>query len=323
MHLEVSSNVEKKNIKELTSHEVNEISSLNNMRGLNIVSIIQKCFGCKYDTNAKYLISIQGSSSSGKSTLAHSIYKILMQSGIECLLLQLDGYYKTTENKIKGYDFDNPAALDWSKIRNVLKAVENGDQFLPLYEYSFVTKISVGPIMTRNNNPSVIIVEGIYAFNCINSKVFNIEEFDPTNSDKIIENEYIESKIKSQFKVLKVCLTLCKDKSLAVRIGRDVLQRNKTREEAIEQFNNQVWPATQKWVNSNQFEEDIRIIHGSFNENKAKLFVGSVSFYFTKKMIAFQNVGYDLDLRYLFCIKCSQECRGNMNSKIILEDENE
>lgn len=322
MQCEMSSGFGKRtNIKELTPSEIEEITNLRNKDGHNILTILRKCFGIKYNKNNKYLISIQGSSSSGKSTLAHSIFNILMANGVECLLLELDRYYKSTENNIQGYDFDNPASLDWEKIRNVLKAVDNDEPLLPLYEYSFITKLSSGPFMATNNHPRVVIVEGIYAFNCMSDKMFNINEFDPTDSHKCIDNEFIVNDNLNKFKILNVRLTLCKNKSLEVRTGRDVIQRNKSKEEAVNQFHEQVWPATQKWVNSCQFEEDIRIIHGSFNENKVKLFVGCVSFFFTTRMISFKNIGCDLNLRHMFNIKCSKECREIIGSKIVLDDD--
>lgn len=318
----MESSIDKKqNIKELTTSEIDMISNLTNKCNQNIFTILYKCFGQQYDDNKKYVISIQGSSSSGKSTLADSLYNVLVASGIECFLLHLDGYYKTTENKIKGYDFDNPAALDWDKIDNVLKAIENNDLLLPLYEYSFITKISSGPYMTKNNKPRVVIIEGIYAFNTINDKVFNVKEFDPTNSQKQIVNKFVDNERQMKFKILKVRLTLCKTKSLEVRIGRDMLQRNKNREDAIEQFNTQVWPATQNWVNSSQYREDIRIVHGSFNEEKIRLFIASISYYFTNRMISYQKLTYDMDMRSLFYTKCSSECKNISDSRLILEDD--
>lgn len=291
---------------EIRNKATQEIS-VNNQIG----QIIKNCFGNR-ETNTKYLIAIQGCSSSGKSTIADNIYNMLKKSNIEVFMLSLDNYYKTyTHNDLHEYDFDNPGALDWDKINDVLSAFSEEKCYIPTYNYSFITKKCVGPTFIENKRPEVIILEGIYAFNLVNDQKFNIEQFDPLNSCKHIQEEFIKNGASFGFKVLKIKLSMCKSKSLEVRIERDVFQRNKLREESILQFENQVWPATRKWVNNVKFAEDIRIVHGSFNEERVVALIEELVKYFTKKAIVIREIECEKNLKHCFEVRCSGECKKN------------
>ncbi|KAM0687169.1 Uridine kinase, partial [Conglomerata obtusa] len=286
------------------------------MEGSSLYAKIAKCFNGKYDPKKKYLIALQGSSSSGKSTLANNMYQLFIACGFRCYLLELDKYYKTfewSEDKIQrefsilNYNFDNPAALDWGKIHNTLRAIDNDEDFIPTYEYSFISKICSGPINIKNNYPNIIFVEGIFALNTINKIVFDLKTFSPYSEIENNQNEYIQNINKYRFNVLKVKLTVCKKKSLEIRAGRDVIQRGKSKALAIAQFEKFVWPATIKWVNNEVFEEDIQIIHGSFN-HKTKLFIGAISFFFLGKCVTIKNLKFNGDFAANFNVECSGEC---------------
>ncbi|KAM0675639.1 Uridine kinase [Gurleya vavrai] len=307
----------------LTPNQLVEMHNINSKLGINLYTYIQECFQGAFNSEKKYLIAIQGSSSSGKSTLAHNIYNMFMASGIECFLLQLDKFYKTSEDtsNIHDYDFDNPAALDWDKMHEVLFAIENDAEVIPTYEYSFVDKKCTGPIFVKNNKPKIIIVEGIYALNTVNEYVFNIPEMDPFNSKKNIEKEFLKNKrFYKNFKILKVKLTVCQRKSMEVRLSRDIIQRGKTKEGTLYQFYNQVWPATIKWVNNKIFKEDIKIIHGTFNEKKIQIFIAALSHYFTGEALALKEIKYDGNFYSKFNVECSGECKTGKTVKVVLDD---
>lgn len=328
---EVITNTEQNlSMTELTTSEIIDMFNLSTKNGMNLLSHVKKCLNGSYDPAKKYLIAIQGSSSSGKSTIASNLYRLLQAFGIECFLLEIDKYYKTFETPdkdgdrqehIKKYDFDNPAAIDWTKVYGVLKAIEQEEEYIPTYEYSFITKISNGPYNIINPKPRVVIVEGIYALNTINDQVFDINMFDPHNSNKVIKKEFVKNQNKLQgFENIKIRLMMCKEKSLRIRTGRDMIQRGKTKEMATYQFNNQVWPATIKWVNNSIFQEDIKLIHGSFNDKKARVMLATFSFYFTGKYVIYKETQYDTDCSETYDVDCSGECSEKTCFCVTLDD---
>lgn len=283
-------------------------------------NVLNKRFGQKYDPEQKYIICIQGSSTSGKSTLANTIYNILQKSKIACFTINLDNYYKSSslppeetkrellENK-RCYDFDNPAALDWDKIRNLLLQLHNDEEILDCYKYDYPTEICDGPFKTHNMKPSVVIIEGIYAFNCLSPMIFNVQDFDPCNSEKNIDSMFVKNDNEfGLFKVLNIRLTMCKSKSLAIRKERDVNLRGKKEEVCNMQFNTQTWPASEKWVNNLQFDDDVRILHGSFNTNEIHNLVYAISNFFCKKQPGQFEIMVENDTTKQFMVPCSGEC---------------
>lgn len=297
----------------ISSQTPNQLSLENTLKK-EIRQTIKDRFRQK-NTGQKFLIAIQGSSSSGKSTIAENIYRMMKSNKVEVFMLSLDCYYKTYKHTdLREYDFDNPGALDWEKIDGVLNAIDNDEEFIPTYSYSFITKKCDGPIYIKNNRPSVVIIEGIYAFNPINEYQFNIEKFDPLQTAKKINDEFVRNTKKYTFRMLKVKLSMCKSKSLEVRIERDVKQRNKPKEESLLQFENQVWPATQKWVNNDIFMEDLKIVHGSFNEDVVIVLIEELANYFIEKKVRIDGLYCDSNLKHCFSVHCSGECR-DVNEK--------
>ncbi|KAM0677762.1 hypothetical protein BDAP_001611 [Binucleata daphniae] len=282
--------------------------------------VLRKCFGNQYEPTQKYVFCIQGSSTSGKSTLANTIYNILQENKIVCEIINLDNYYKSSKlapeetktrllKKENCYDFDNPAALDWDKVRNFFVQIQREDEYLDGYKYDYTTEICKGPYKILNKKPNVIILEGIYAFNCLSPKVFAIEEFDVYDSEKVIDNMFTKNEIDfSQYKIVNIRLTMCKSKSLAIRKERDVNLRGKSEEVCNMQFNTQTWPASVKWVSSLEFNDDIRILHGSFNESKIQSLVNAVSDYFCKTEQKKHRLMIENDTTKQFEVNCSGEC---------------
>ncbi|ORD96748.1 URK [Hepatospora eriocheir] len=124
---------------------------------------------------------VQGPSCSGKTTLSKYLYNKLISIDIPTVLLSTDMYYKTfkdklTYDKIIGYDFDNPAALNWDALSDTFKAYGTRQREIPISSYSFQTK-KQEIFKIDNIYPKVIILEGIYSFNLFSKKFFNIKEF--------------------------------------------------------------------------------------------------------------------------------------------------
>ncbi|EJW03074.1 hypothetical protein EDEG_02553 [Edhazardia aedis USNM 41457] len=323
----ISTSSRKKNkIIELTTMEQKMLNDKIKNSDKSLQEIVDHCFGMQFENNKKYVICLQGASSSGKSTLAHNLYHLFQENKINCFLLELDKYYKSLDPQKDNtnYDFDNPASLDWKAINKVVKDLHDDQNTLSVQEYSFITAISSGPVTILNPKPTVIIIEGIYSFNIFNKKVFNLPNFDCRNSIKKIENEFVDNSNKfPNFRILRLKLCICQSKGLKVRISRDVLLRGRVAENSIVQFNKFVWPATKKWVYNKIFETDVAIAHGNFNEKKMKLFVGAVTKFFIGKTVCFSGMGLQGDFKKESRIKCSGECVKNCNSSVLLTDDDD
>lgn len=228
------------------------------------------------NSDRKVMIVLQGGSTTGKSTISKHLAGELEKCGIKNMMIPLDNYYKTFPgdvSTVSSYDFDNPAAIDWQAVRNTISDLsDNKKSNVRLYEYSFKERISQEKKII-NPHPKVLIIEGIFGFNIVNDLIFNIAEFDPFNSNKEIENEYIKNNfdIINKFNILRVKLNLSKDKMRNERCKRDVSTKNFTAEESLKRFEEKIWPATEKWINSEIFEHEIEIESGSFNERGTSL----------------------------------------------------
>lgn len=294
-----------------------ELEFLSNEPAMNI---IKSNFGSKFDPNEIYLICVQGPSTSGKSTFTKSLKCLLMYYGLSVLTVHLDNYYKSTGRDVENYDFDNPAAWDWSKINELFKAIENRDEKLPQYSYSFETWICRGPTYVKNIKPNVVIVEGIYAFNSINKNVFNVTDLDPYDTNKEVQNIYVPNPYTPSFKSLKINLTNCYEKSKVIRIERDVKERGRSYEDAKNQFDNFSWPSACKWVLTDPTNVDIRIVHGSFNEKQCQYILGCITNFFFEIPISLQEIKVDMDVKNIAKDVCSNECIKEEDARVVLYD---
>jgi uridine kinase len=288
-----------------------------------IRKIIREKFGDVYDMKNKYLIVIQGATSSGKSTVAKEINRLLTDKGIPSKLIGLDSYYLSPDNPLEeddNYDFDNPASLDWESIVELLTALKNDEKNLPVY----FRRKSKSEINTKefcvNTFPSVIIVEGIYAFNIINRYIFNLDELDPTDSKKKLSQEFVESDYNFDgYKILKIFLPLCKNKLWAIRKARD-LKLKKPYDAIKSRFEKMIWPDTQRWVYSTLEYNDIQVAHGNFNETASHLLVKNILGYFCLENMTYERQLED-DLSEEFKVECSGECKELKMSHLILKDD--
>jgi len=84
------------------------------------------------------LIGIVGGSCSGKTTFARKLFN---HFGERSLLLSQDSFYKSLDSNvdINNYDFDDPQAIDFEKMENVIKDIINKDKFVKIPIYDFKT----------------------------------------------------------------------------------------------------------------------------------------------------------------------------------------
>lgn len=217
------------------------------------------------------VLCIQGPSGSGKTTLALRVEDIFRKARSCFFTLHMDDYYKSLPQSVneEGYDFDNPGALDWGKIFRVIDGIHEEDENLELFEYSFITGNSSGPIFCRNPKPKYFIIEGIYSFFIFSERFFDLAQYDPKkrneeNTEAFIKNAHTYPR----FGVFKVLLTTCKEKMLEIRIQRDVVERGKSVQSIQKQVTENVWPATLRRVYSRETPSHFVIDHGTLNEKR-------------------------------------------------------
>ncbi|OQS55254.1 udk [Ecytonucleospora hepatopenaei] len=230
-------------------------------------------------------IAIQGCSCAGKSVFSDFLYRNLRKS-VSVDFLRLDDFYAGTEfdyrdEKAATYDFDNPAALNWHKIKSVVTQYINGDKEICGSQYDFSSQ-KRKDIFYKNTFPEVILVEGIYAFNLFNTQEFDCDLLDPFkqplehSGNFVKENDFLKKVIlENNCKVIKVELKLEKEKMKTIRMRRDMGARYadssvKFRDMLEKRFETLIWPATEKWVLSKNNFADILIENGTFNMKKCK-----------------------------------------------------
>ncbi|KAI5151081.1 uridine kinase [Enteropsectra breve] len=217
-----------------------------------------------------YLIAIQGSSCSGKSTYAKYLNEQFTKNNIRCQEVNLDNYYLSPGKSVKcleDYDFDNPAAFNWDSILKTLNDLHSKKKVVRISEYSKDTK-ACKESETENSFPNVIILEGIYAFNMLNKQKFNLEEYNVLNSHQEIENEYIENPNRwNNFTIKKVLFVMDKGEIRKIRTERASKNgRSDCEDESHARFEKFVWPATQRWVYSeNMLSADHEVLKGTHN----------------------------------------------------------
>lgn len=269
---------------------------------VEIATKIQELIG-NFDGEKQCMIFIQGCSTSGKSTLAKYLDEVLDINEVPHALIRLDDYYKTyegTQEQLKDYDFDNPKALNWEAIYNTIEDYSDDSKTtVRLSKYSFDSRINK-ILEVENNHPTVIIVEGIYAFNIVNEYEFDLKKFEENYKLKQdLELFCKNTRDFKKFKILRIKLTLEKEDMRNNRVSRDLITQNFSEKESLRRFEEQIWPATEKLVNSAVFNFDIELENGSFNIQGASFLANSI----------FSGCGFKNDFTYEKYIESFKKCQ--------------
>lgn len=126
----------------------------------------------------KFIISIAGEVSSGKTTLAYLLGRMLKMNGIKSKILDCVDFYKVPPverrayRKKHGLETIGVDEYDWDKIESTLKNFRAGESVeLPLVD---LHTDEVDSIKINFKNVQVLIISGLYASYCkdVDYKIF-------------------------------------------------------------------------------------------------------------------------------------------------------
>lgn len=168
-----------------------------------------------------YIIGVAGGSGSGKTFFARELQKILGDE--RCTIIYQDNYYIDQSHRFDGdggsVNFDHPESLDFDLLAQGLSELKKGNPIkVPLYEFSNHTR----KIETIDCHPKkIILVDGILI---LDSKVVRAQ---------LDEAIFFDTPEELRFKR---------------RLDRDVHERGRTAEGVKKQFDLQVKPMHNQFV---------------------------------------------------------------------------
>ena len=118
----------------------------------------------------KFIITIAGEVSSGKTTLAYLLGRMLKMKGVKSKILDCVDFYKIPPTERRAYrekhglDTIGVDEYDWDKIESTIKSFRKGGSAeLPLVD---LLTDEVDRIKTSFKDVDVLIISGLYAFYC-------------------------------------------------------------------------------------------------------------------------------------------------------------
>ena len=184
------------------------------------------------------VIGIAGGSGSGKSTVVSTLVDELGTDTVG--VLEHDAYYRDLSHiplqERAFFNFDHPDTLETDLLLDHLDELKMGQSIeKPIYDFTNYTRTGE----TEEINPlPIIVVEGILVL------------ADPRLADRMD---------------IKVFVDADSDVRLSRRIKRDMLERSRSLESILEQYEQTVRPMHLKFVEPSKREADIIIPHGGHN----------------------------------------------------------
>lgn len=177
-----------------------------------------------------------------QTTLAKAVYKALGGEN-NCVYLTHDHYYrdqshKSLEERSKT-NFDHPDSLETELLVQHLRDLKEGKiAILPTYDFKTHART---PVTTMVHPKTIIIVEGILIF---------------TNSDLCDELD------------MKVFVDADSDTRVLRRIRRDTVERGRTLDSIMAQYESHVKPMHGQWVEPSKAKADVIINSETGNSQK-------------------------------------------------------
>lgn len=185
------------------------------------------------------VIGIAGGSGSGKTTVVKSIMK---QLDGKVVVIPQDSYYKDSshlpmEERLK-INFDHPDAIDWKLLCQQIRELKQGKTIQqPVYSYLTCSRSKTETVTVEPAD--VIIVEGILIFTC--------------------------KELRDQMN-MKVFVDADDDDRLMRIIVRDIAERGRTIETAIEHYVETVKPMHLQFIEPSKRYADIIVPQGGHNK---------------------------------------------------------
>lgn len=185
------------------------------------------------------VIGIAGASGSGKSLLAHTIVDEVGSDKVT--IISEDSYYKDLKNltlkQRARVNFDHPDAFDHALLIKHLKKLKQGEAIdVPVYD--FTTHMRSKKVRHITSNKSIIVLEGILLF--VDLKLRELMDI----------GIYMDTPL---------------DIAFIRRLNRDVVERGRTMESVIEQYETTVRPMFTRYVEPSSRYADIIVPHGGKN----------------------------------------------------------
>ena len=196
------------------------------------------------------IIGITGGSGSGKTYLSNILLNKFGRENIN--IIQMDSYYNELKNlpmsEREKSNFDQPKAFDFNLLLTQLNTFnQKGSIEIPIYDYKTHTrKNKTNKLISK----PILIIEGIFA-------VYN---------DQIRElmNLVVFIDIKNNIRKKR-------------RIERDMIQRKRTKESIIYQYENIVEPMQKKYIFPMKNKSDLILKENSEKSNEFNILTDYIS----------------------------------------------
>ena len=185
------------------------------------------------------VIGIAGGSGSGKTTVVKAITEQLQG---KVVVIPQDSYYKDSSHvpadERKKINFDHPHAIDWKLLCQQIRELKSGKTIeQPVYSYITCSRSATETVTVEP--AEVIIVEGILIFTCKELRdQLNIKIFVDADDDD---------------RVLRI-------------IVRDIAERGRTIDTAIEHYCDTVKPMHLQFIEPSKRYADVIVPQGGHNK---------------------------------------------------------
>lgn len=184
------------------------------------------------------IIGISGPSASGKSLLANTIVNELGSEQV--VVISEDAYYKDNSHlplaEREKINYDHPDAFDHALLCDHLKRLQKGESVnIPIYSHSKHIRLAETRHVGRH---TIIILEGILLF-----------------SDKALR----------QVMDIRIFMSTPLDVCLIRRLKRDVVERHRSFESVVHQYETTVRPMYLQFIEPSSRNADIIIPRGGEN----------------------------------------------------------